>query len=102
MQFPILDHYIHTRRHRKPKIRSKCTFFCVCLYECNDPEWKTAYEQAPKTGLKKTISQERQRERERKLHNVQFLGESHEFPLQRLHGPVLRSIIRDPCAGQYQ
>ena len=63
MQFPILDHYIHMRRHRKATIRSKWTIFCVCLYVCNDTEWETAYEQAPKTGLKQNISQGRERER---------------------------------------
>ena len=63
MQFPIQDHYIHMRRHRKPTIRSKWTHFCVCSYICNNPEWETAYEQAPKTGLKQNISQGREREK---------------------------------------
>ena len=36
MQFPILDHYMHTSRHRKATIRSKWTFYCVCSYVCNE------------------------------------------------------------------
>ena len=57
LQFPIQDHYIHTSRHWKATIRSRWTFFCVCLYECNDPEWETACEQAKKkTGLIQNIS----------------------------------------------
>ena len=64
IQFPILDHYIRVSRHRKDTIRSKWTFFCVCSYECNDPEWETAYEQASKTGLKQDILEGRERERE--------------------------------------
>ena len=73
MQFPIQDHYIHMSRHRKATIRSKWTLFCVSLHVCNDLEWETAYEEAPKKNFQKNISEER--ERERKLYNVQFLGE---------------------------
>ena len=72
MQFPIQDHHIHMSRQRKATIRSKWTLFCVCSYVCNDLEWETAYKQAPKQGFQQNISQGR--ERERKLHNVQFFG----------------------------
>ena len=37
--------------------------FFVCSVVCNDLEWETAYKQAPKTGLKQNISQEKERER---------------------------------------
>ena len=95
MQFSILDHYIHTSRHRKVTIRSKWTLSCVCLYVCNDPEWETAYGQAPKNGFQQHISQGRERE----LHNVQFLGES-DSPFKNC-GPFTLVIIHNPCAGQY-
>ena len=62
MQFRIQEYYIHTSRHRKATIRSKWTFFCVCPYECNDPEWGTAYKQSTKTGLIQNISQGREKE----------------------------------------
>ena len=51
----FLDHYIHTRRHWKATIRAKWTFLRVCSYVCNDPEFETAYEQAPKTGFRLNI-----------------------------------------------
>ena len=76
MQVPIQDHYIHTSRHT---IRSKWTLFCVCLYVCNDLEWETTYEQAPK----KRFSTEyftRKRERESFI-LFSFLGESNGFPM---------------------
>ena len=63
MQFPIQDHYIHTSRHSKATIRSKWTLFCVCSYVCNNLEWETAYEQAPKKGFQQNISQGREREK---------------------------------------
>ena len=91
MQFPIQDHYIHTSRHRKTTIRSKWTFFCGSSYVCNDLEWETAYKQAPKKGFKQNISQER--ERKRKLHNVQFLGESNGFSTTKIVTPVRESYI---------
>ena len=37
--------------------------FFVCSYECNGIKLETAYEQTPKTGLKKNISQGKERER---------------------------------------
>ena len=60
--------------------------FFVYSYECNGIKLETAYEQAPKSGLKKNISQGKGRERE--LDNVQFLRRS-PSPLERkcLHGP---------------
>ena len=64
MQFPIQDHYIHMSRHRKATIRSEWTLFCVCLYVCNDLEWETANEQAPKEkGFQQNISQGREIEK---------------------------------------
>ena len=36
--------------------------FLVCSYECNGIKLETAYEQAPKTGLKKNILQGKERE----------------------------------------
>ena len=36
--------------------------FFVCLYECNGITLETAYEQGPKTGFKKNISQGKERE----------------------------------------
>ena len=69
MQFPIQDHYIHMSRHRKATISS---------YVCNDLEWETAYEQAPKKVFNIIFLKE---ERERKLQIFSSLGESNGFPL---------------------
>ena len=67
--------------------------FFVCLYECNSTKLQTTYEQAPKTGLRKNISQGKERE----LDNVQFLRRSlsslKEFlgPSGRFQGGLLLS-----------
>ena len=57
--------------------------FFVCSYECNGTKLETAYEQAPKTGLKKNISQRKERE----LDNVQFLRRS-TSPLKEILAPL--------------
>ena len=48
------------------------SFFFDCLYECYGIKLETTYKQAPKTGLKKNISQGKERE----LNNIQFLRRS--------------------------
>ena len=91
MQFPIQDHYIHMSRHRNLQLHLNVPLFCVCSYVCNDLEWETAYEQAPKNGFQQNISQGR--ERERKLHNVKFLRESNGsngFSHTKIAWPLLR------------
>ena len=71
--------------------------FFVCSYECNGIKLKTAYEQAPKTGCKKNISQGKERERERVLDNVQFLRRS-QFPLEKnCMAPLLEEPKADHC-----
>ena len=50
----------------------------VCSYECNDPELETAYEQAPKNRFQ---SEYFTGKREKELHNVQFLEESTQNPM---------------------
>ena len=60
--------------------------FFVCSYECNGIILETVYEEAPKTGLKKNISQGKERE---SLIMFSFLGESHGFPLQKMPWALL-------------
>ena len=80
IQFSNQDHYIHMGRHIKARIRSKWTFFCVCLYDCNDPEWKNYIQTSTKNRFHTDYFTKK---RERELHNVQFLGESNGFPSKK-------------------
>ena len=57
--------------------------FFVCSDECNGIKLETAYVQAPKTGLKKNISQGKKRE----LDKVQFLRRS-PSPLKEILAPL--------------
>ena len=98
MQFPIQDHYIHTSKHRKATISSKWTFFCVCLYVCNDTEWETAYEQTPKTGLKQNISQGRESE---SFIMFSFWGDPMDFPFKNCGPCTLVIIHKYSCSGQH-
>ena len=64
----------------------------VCSYECNGIKLETAYEQAPKTGLKKNILQGKERE----LGDVQFLRKS-PFPLKEILAPLGGSKVGYCC-----
>ena len=66
--------------------------FFVYSYVCNDPEFETAYEQAPKTGLKQNISQGKERD---SLIMFSLQGSPEEIvtmgPLVRFQGASLLS-----------
>ena len=85
MQFPIQDHYIPTNRHRKATIRSKWTFsvaprmYVMILNGKLDNKFQTEYFA---------------RKRERKFHNVQFMGESNGFSTTKIVAPARESYIR--------
>ena len=88
----LVDHLLF--RHLFGSMRKTWPYmklFFVCLYECNGIKLEIAYEQASKTGLKKNISHEKERE----LDNSQFLRSS--SPLKEILAPMGGSKVGYCC-----
>ena len=56
---------LHTCKQTQKRVHlDLIVAFCVSSHVCNDLEWETAYEQAPKTGFNRIFHKE-EKERER-------------------------------------
>ena len=77
----------------KPLSRYIKLFF-VCSYECNGIKLETAYEQAPKTGLKKDISQGKER---KSLIMFSFSENHMDSPFKNCHGALLGGSKAGHC-----